>query len=373
MQLTPELKGLMKDCASGDIMVSMKAQRAFAKAIEKHLNDQLFPEQKAGAATKAKAEVIREGNMWGDITAGLVTKQDYPAGTTVEIPLHLLAPGMEKEHVAYVMPRQGYIPHREVQGDYVQIPTFKVANAIDCEIDYIEAANWPVTQAMISLFGAGFVKKINDDVWHTLLAAAVDRNIIVYDADASQGQMTKRVIKLLQSTMKRNGGGNSTSMNRFKLTDIFLSVEALGDVWQWNVDQIDEATRRDIYRTADGAVLNVMGVNLHELFELGVGQEYQNFFANELSGSLPAGDEEIFIGFDLTKTSTNIMPVRKRITVHEDPSLLRSGKFGVFGDAAYGVAALDNRPILLGSLQRYYSGRHLTNHKLSPDFSGDFS
>lgn len=347
MDITTDLKNLVQDFHSPDLLVSMRAERAVAKAIEKYIHGKLYPKIEAN---KAKAEVIREGNMWGDITAGLMTKKDFPNGTTIQYPLHFLAPGMEKEHVAYVMPRQGYIPQREVQGDYVQLPAFKVANAEDCELEYIDNGLWDVVGPMADVFAAGFVKKMNDDVWHTALAAAVDRNIVVFDADASQGQLTKRLFSLGQSTMKRNGGGNSTSMNKFRLTDVYGSVEAKADVFNWGVDIVDEQTRRTIYMSPDGTVFNILGINLHELFELGVGQEYQNFFTSELSGSLPSGDEEILIGFDLTKTSTNVMPIRQRVTVNEDPALRRWGKFGIYGTAAYGCAWLDNRNVVLLSI-----------------------
>ena len=33
----------------------------------------------------------------------------------------------------------------------------------------------------------GRSKKMNDDGWHTILAAGVDRNILVYDGDATAG------------------------------------------------------------------------------------------------------------------------------------------------------------------------------------------
>lgn len=347
MEITTDLKNLVQDFHSGDPLVYMRAEAAVAKAIERYIHGKLYPKIEAN---KAKAEVIREGNMWGDITAGLMTKKDFPNGETIQYVLHFLAPGMEKEHVAYVMPRQGYIPQREVQGDYVQLPAFKVADAIDCELDYIDNGLWDVMGPMADVLAAGFIKKINDDVWHTALAAAVDRNIVVFDADASQGQLTKRLFSLGQSTMKRNGGGNSTSMNKFRLTDVYGSVEAKADVFNWGVDIVDEQTRRTIYMSPDGTVFNILGINLHELFELGVGQEYQNFFANELSGSLPSGDEEILIGFDLTKTSTNVMPIRKRLEVKTDPGLHRYGKFGIYGTMAYGAAWLDNRNVELLSI-----------------------
>jgi hypothetical protein len=74
---------------------------------------------------------------------------------------------------------------------------------------------------------AGFVKKMNDDAWHTLLAAGVDRNILVYDADAAAGQFSKRLVSLLKVVMRRNAGGNSASVKRGQLTDLYVSPEGV--------------------------------------------------------------------------------------------------------------------------------------------------
>ena len=80
----------------------------------------------------------------------------------------------------------------------------------------------------------------------------------------------------MQTVMRRNAGGNTGSANRGRLT--FTFPEALEDVRNWGFDQID-ATRTAIYNAGgDGApITNVFGVSLHDLDELGEGQEYQDF------------------------------------------------------------------------------------------------
>ena len=69
-----------------------------------------------------------------------------------------------------------------------------------------------------------------------------------------------------------------------------------------NVDQVDEVTRRDIYTAAEGGapITRIFGVNLHDLDELGEGQEYQNFYSNQLAASLNGSDPELVVGIDRT-------------------------------------------------------------------------
>ena len=192
---------------------------------------------------------------------------------------------------------------------------------------------------------------MNDDGWHTLLASGVDRNVLVYDADAADGQFTKRIISLMKTVMRRNAGGNSGSLNRGKLTDIYLSPEALEDIRNWGLDQVDEITRREIYQAGDdgAAITRIFGVNLHDMDELGESQEYQLFFSHQLSGSLNGTDPELVVGLDLSANDSFIMPVKQDVQIFEDDALHRQQRAGFYGWAEIGFAVLDNRRILLGS------------------------
>jgi hypothetical protein len=264
-----------------------------------------------------------------------------------------LAPGEEDEFVAYTNPGHGRIPERHVEGDYVMVPTYSISSSIDYLLRYAREARWDIVGRAAQVLEASFVKKINDDGWHTVLSAGVDRNILVYDSDASAGQFTKRLVSLMKTVMRRNGGGNTASLNRGRLSDVFLSPEALEDIRNWQVDQIDEVTRREIYVAADGGgvLTRIFGVNLHDIDELGEGQEYQTFFTDELSGALEASgsDVELIVGLDLQSNDSFIMPMKQEVQVFEDDSLHRHQRAGWYGWAELGFAVLDNRRVLLGS------------------------
>ena len=261
-----------------------------------------------------------------------------------------LAPGTEKDFVAYTLPNHGYIPERHVEGDYVMVPTYDIGASIDYLLKYARDARWDVVGRAMEALEGSFVKKMNDDGWHTLLAAGVDRNIVVYDSDASASQFTKRLVSLMKTVMRRNGGGNSTSANRGMLTDLFVSPEAMEDIRNWGIDQIDEITRREIYTAADGSLNRVFGVNLHDLDELGVGQEYQAFFTTSLAASMPGSDTEVVVGLDMRKRDSFIMPIRQEVQIFEDDTLHRQKRAGFYGWAELGFAVLDNRRVIIGSL-----------------------
>jgi hypothetical protein len=294
---------------------------------------------------------LRQGVLSGDILDGIFEVVRLNDNATSEFPLDFLAPGTEKEHVAFTIPNHGYIPERHVEGDYVMVPTYPVGNAIDWNLRYARDARWDVVGRATEVLRSGFTKKMNDDCWQTLITAAFDRNIVVFDSAALAGQFTKRIISLMKTVMRRNGGGNSTSNNRGKLTDIYVSPEAVEDIRNWNVDQVDEQTRREIF-TAPGdiALTRIFGVNIHDLDELGEGQEYNNYYLNTLSGAVASGDVEIIVGLDLSTNDSFMMPFRQEIEVYPDDVLHRQQRAGFYSWSEYGCAVLDNRRVLLGSL-----------------------
>ena len=248
--------------------------------------------------------------------------------------------------------------HHFEKGDYIMVPTYDIGASIDYLLKYARDARWDVVGRAMEVLEAQFVKKMNDDGWHTLLAAGVDRNIVVYDTDANPGLFSKRLVSLMKTVMRRNGGGNSASNNRGMLTDLYVSPEAMEDIRNWGLDQIDEVTRREIYTAADGTLNRVFGINLHDRDELGEGQQYQLFYSNVLGGTLPqnaGGDSandkvEIVVGLDLRKRDSFIMPVRQEVQIFEDDTLHRQKRAGFYGWAEQGFAVLDNRRVLLGAL-----------------------
>lgn len=327
----PEFLDMLKRAGDARPEVAIAAQYELAQALE-------LP--------------LREAVLVGDITANIFQRVPLEGNSTAEYPLDLLNPGDEVDHVAYTSPGHGYIPQRAIEGDYVKVPTYQISTSIDMLRRFVRDANWDVSGRAMKIMEAGVIKKINDDAWHVLLAAGVDRNILVYDADAAAGQFTKRLISLMKSVMRRNGGGNAGSVNRFKLTDIWLSPEALEDIRNWGVDIVDDTTRREIYvSNDDGSITRIFGVNLHAMDELGESQEYQNYFTNQLSGALgPSSDVELVVGLDLSSADSFVMPIREQLSVTPDPALHRQGRVGWYGSMEFGLGSLENRRVLLGSL-----------------------
>jgi len=311
------------------------------------------------AATRVLAEVLgpilRQGVLPGNTLLDLFQKNVFEPWARVEYPIDFFRPDNINDFTAYSIPNQGKIPQRQIEGDNIQVPTYRVGNSIDWLLQYARDARWDIVSRAIEVLEAGFVKKANDDSWHVIQAAGFDRNILVNDSNATAGQFTKRLVSLMKLVMRRNGGGNTASLNRSGLTHLFVSPESIEDMRNWGIDEADDITRREIWLSDDSEGVSVFGVKILPLDELGEGQEYQTYYTNVIAtgaanSGLASGDVELVIGIDATRPGSFVMPVREELEIFTDETLHRSSRAGLYAWTEYGLSVLDGSKVLLGSL-----------------------
>jgi len=299
---------------------------------------------------------LRSALLEGDILGGIFTPEVLDPSATAEYPLDFYQTSDIEDFVAYVIPSEGALPQRTISGDAVTVSTYEVGNAIDWPLKYSRSARWNIVARAMEVLETGFVKKMNTDGWRVIIAAGAGRTDynggapLAYDSAASAGQFTKRLVSLMKTTMKRLSGGNSSTPNRGRLTDLYISHEALEDIREWDDDEVDDITRREIFTATDdgGPLARIYGVNLHPIDELGEGQEFQDYF-DSLGLSMGTNDKEIVVGLDLSRNDSFVMPVKREIEIFEDDTLHRRQKAGFYGWQEHGFAALDGRTVLLGS------------------------
>lgn len=321
---------------------------ALLRATASENPDSAIAAQKALIA--ALQEPLRQGVMDGDNLGSIFSPHVLAAGAQANYQLDFLRPGEEDlNFTAFTLPKQGRIPERHVEGDELWVPTFRIANAIDWDLRYARDARWDIVSKALEVFKMGFVRKINEDGWHTVLAAANSRGLVVTDPVAQNGQFTKELVSKMITAMTRNAGGNG---QYGRLTDLFVSMEAIEDIRAWDVSEIDEVTRREILTSGGASVMRLYGVILHAMTEFGVGQEYQNYLINVLSLSVTgedAGDAEFVIGLDLSTNDSFVRPIREELQTFEDASMHRQQRAGLYGWLEHGFAILDNRRLEIGT------------------------
>lgn len=330
----------LRATASSDHATREQAQKAFAAELQAPLRQGVFDRDNLGS---------------------IYERQVLPPGAQANYPLDFVKPGEEENFVAYTLPKQGRLPERHVEGDEIWVPTYRIGNAIDWDIRYAEEARFDVIMRAIRVYEAGFVRKLNSDGWRTLLGAADGRGLVVTALGAAPftgatlaptpaaGQFTKELISRMRTAMVRGAGGNG---NAGRLTDVYLSMEAMESIRAWDVDEIDEFTRREIFVSREYGLASIYGVVLHEMTEFGIGQEYENFLTSTLgrSHSTVASTtlKEFCVGLDLSTQDSFVSPIRKELETLEDPTLYRQQRAGIYGWMELGFAVLDSRRVLLG-------------------------
>ena len=325
---TPDMIELLRRCGSNDPGVMTVARHELAKALE-------LPLQK--------------GVLVGDITDGIFEVEKFEPGQSVEYPIDFFTPTSDiNDFKAYVVPGYGRTPEKTAQGDYVSVPTYFITNSFDWTLKYIKEARWPVVSRGLEVMRAGIVAKHNEDAWRLLLTTGEARNLVIYDANATAGLFTKRLVSLMDITMTRRAGGNTSSINRGKMTDLYMSVEAKADCGSWDLTEIPDAIRTQIF--LNGPLPKIGDVVLHDLVELGVGMQFQDYFDVTLGGTMPTDKEEIVVGLDLLNRDSFMRPVRGELEIFEDLSLHRQLRAGIYAISEGGWASLSSVRILLGAL-----------------------
>lgn len=326
--------------AHGDSRVREDAQKTFAAELQMPLRQGVFDRDNLG---------------------GIYEKQVLAPGAQANYPLDFVKPGEEDDYIAFTLPKQGRLPERHVEGDELWVPTFNIGNSIDWSLKYAKEARFDVIMRAIRVYEAGFVRKINSDGWRVILAAADGRGTVVtangaapftgstLAPTAAAGQFTKELVSRLRTAMTRGAGGNG---NSGRLTDLYLSLEAMEDVRAWDVDEIDEFTRREIFVNREYGLASIYGVVMHEMTEFGEGQEYEEFLevslgrAHSVINSVTL--KEFCVGLDLSTMDSFVMPIREELQTYEDPALYREQRAGIYGWMEHGFAVLDPRRVILG-------------------------
>lgn len=320
----PAMQKLLPLVSSPNQYESYQAQQMIAKALSLPLQDAVLN---------------------GSTIDGIFEEKTVQRGQIFMWPISFITGANAGHFDAFVMPLFGRVPDRAVQGDYIMVPVFDVSNGMSVSMSYLEASGWDVMAKLNEVILTGHVRKKNDVGFHTLLTAAAARGFVVTDNQATAGLFTKRLLSVAKTKMTRLGGGNSTSTNQRVLTDVYGSLEMLEDVRSWDLTQIDDVTRRQIYLADDTseALTVIFGVKLHNLFEFGENQAYQTYLQGTLNQSLSGGDLEFALGLDLRNRDSFIMPVANKVAVYPDPYLHREFRVGLYTRETYGAAVLDNR------------------------------
>ena len=177
---------------------------------------------------------------------------------------------------------------RFVDSDYITVPTNKYYNSVSILEHYLRDKRYDIIIRAIQILQQGLKQKLWISGWELLLASGVDRDILVFDgnildfnSDAPKGRLTTRLVSLMKTIMRREGGGTG------KLTDLYVSPIVISD-FNNNLEFVK--------------TLTIHNVNIHTVDELGIDQKLHKYYKDSLGGTLWSG-RELVVGLDKSRSS----------------------------------------------------------------------
>src|SRR6476469_449401 len=105
---------------------------------------------------------LRQGVLIGDNLDNIFQREVFNPNARVEYPIDFYRPDNAYEFTAYVIPNQGKIPQRQIEGDYLTVPTYDIGAGIDWLLRYAREARYNIVGRALEVLEAGFTQKLNN-------------------------------------------------------------------------------------------------------------------------------------------------------------------------------------------------------------------
>lgn len=289
-----------------------------------------------------------------------------------EFPLDVFFDEKDNDIRIHFQPRPGGTPSSHLSNlETVIVPTAMYQGEVSWQNKFARYGRLDVIAAYIHKLGQAMIRKEEINGWSVLLNAVAkgSTNGLSHVVDSTTADQ-KFHLDLFNDMLTRAKRLNTsidlgTASNAPQgLTDIFLSVEAMSDIRAFSYNPVNvrgaivaapaagdssialpDELRKQIL--AGAGMPSLMGLNLHEMNELGSGFAYNILFKAFYSGSFTEATEEVIIGVDMSRDS-NVMPVKGDLIVMNDVFNNRADKSGVLAQEDIGFAVLDNRALVAG-------------------------
>lgn len=281
----------------------------------------------------------------------------------------------------WVLPGLGYVAQNFIEGvgEDIYVPTFSIAASADWKLSYAREGRVDIIQRAIRKIAQSLAEYEEECGWKVIVPGGTTNF-------GGAGLLSARSAPIFEVSSGATGAGYLSKelinkmivgMNRADrtLTDLYVSPEDAADIREWTDTDVDPVTRREIFQAAGmGSIWNI---NLHVINHLGAVGKFNingntssyGIFTADGSANFKnyhldnpnvvdanrevstVGETQVW-GFDLSVNDSLVMPIKEQFEAHEDPTLLRRQKQGVFGWESIGMALLDSRMLCMGVIDR---------------------
>ena len=355
LKATQEQMELIKAIGNKDVTESRKAQDMLAAFI-------------AGVVSKVLLQASTLSPIYTDLP---YNEDDDPS-----IPLDLFYDQTRTQWVTVWMQNlAGGLPTSQVEGvAEMKIATYRLDSAVSFAKKYARRSRLDVIAKAVERMAQEILIKQNLNGWAVILRALAEAstNSLGHTVRTTTRQvlLLSDISKLITRMRRLNtswNGGTPTVLDSVGVTDLFVSPEIKEQIRAFAYNPMNtragpagtegtphgssvgiplpDAMREEIYRNA-GAV-EIYGINLSDLNELGVSQTYNQLFGTFATGNIATGTSgsaeafvytthEVLVGFDLSREAF-VRPVAQNAesgatvtTMTDDQWVVRSDKAGYY-------------------------------------------
>lgn len=211
---------------------------------------------------------------------------------------------------AWIMPGRGQVPQNIVSGAELHIPTFEIATSVEWKLQYARDGRFNVAQRAVEKARDAIVEVEEEAGWDTIRAAVMPEKVV---EPVGEDYLSRKALNEGFRAMQKERGYN--------VTVVAVNAVRAGDIRDWNGEDVDDTTRREIFKAA--GMGSVWGARIMIVDRL--------------------ADDEVYL-FDTTRMG--IMPIREEIQTFDDPSAINKLRVRVVAFEEVGFAVVDPKAIV---------------------------
>ena len=355
---TPEQVELIKAMGSKSPEISRPATEAFAAFI---------------------GPVVRRVLEQANTASYIYTDVEYDEDDNPSYPLDLFYDQNGKDPYTTIWSQQmaGGLPSSQVSGNAeLKISTYKLDSAVSFLKKYARKSRLDVVSKGIERMANEILVKQDRNAWAVVLKGlseakgkwgteAAGSNIVNYSGvGAHQGPVLLADLNTLITKTKRlnasYANGSPAAAYSKGITDLFVSPEVVANFRAISFtaykddakyEQVGGGIKDEMWRA--GGFGNIFGMNIVDMYELGVGQKYQTLFEALKGGNtFDTAADDLLVGIDRS-VDAFVRPVARNAetgstftALPDDQYVTRQDKVGFYGGLEEGRVMLDARAIV---------------------------
>ena len=254
---------------------------------------------------------------------------DVADGAQIVFPI-----SFEEIECAWVSPSVSSYPTRFVEGDELFVPVFVIKAGIEYGRDLFRDGRFDIAAEATRLLGNRVVYNEDLSAWNLVANVVSDASFPTANSieigTAGNGTVTTSTGEGFFSKDLINDMLTQSEVQRYPITDIFVTPKSFGDVRDWMPDNIAQSTQERIFNAA--GLDSIYGVALNKM-------DSNEFFSDRRA-------------YGIRHDTFGKFAQKEALETFENPLSIVMDKIGVLGRERIGLAAIQAKALISATIDR---------------------